>query len=401
MKKMIHQLKYGWKLFLLLSLTIAVFCYAMFQGGFVSWFLFYSFLPFSCYSLILFFYPLHTFQVSRSINQEQFSAGETLIAKITIHRKFPFPLFYLIVEDILPYKLNGNEFIDEPKKLLFPSFKKTIEYEYELLNIPRGEHIFKTIRLKTGDLFSLTEKEVFFHVENYFLVYPSYVDLDYRKQTRDNDQGHIVSNKKLWQETTMTIGVRDYQHGDRFSSIDWKATARRGSMMTKEFEQMQSNDVIVTIDRSQSEKFEWIVTFTASILRSLIKNGENVGLVSIGADKMIFPLQSTEKHLQDMFYHLAKVDCDSKESFVKVLTENRNWNERKVTDIIVTSYLTVELVKKLEYLSHYSLYVIKKLDEQTTAEEHVLLEQLRKQQSSITVIYEDQYDDTFKEVGDR
>ena len=39
-------------------LLIATFVFAMFQGGFVSWFLFYTFLPFALYSFVLFFYPL-------------------------------------------------------------------------------------------------------------------------------------------------------------------------------------------------------------------------------------------------------------------------------------------------------------------------------------------------------
>ena len=48
-------------------LLIATFMFAMFQGGFVSWFLFYTFLPFVLYSFVLFFYPLSSFDVERKL----------------------------------------------------------------------------------------------------------------------------------------------------------------------------------------------------------------------------------------------------------------------------------------------------------------------------------------------
>ena len=46
MKKLWNPFKKVWKFVILLFLIILTFSYAMFQGGFVSWFLFYSFLPF-------------------------------------------------------------------------------------------------------------------------------------------------------------------------------------------------------------------------------------------------------------------------------------------------------------------------------------------------------------------
>lgn len=124
MKSFFLKIRYVWKLVSLLFFTAVTYAYAMFQGGFVSWFLFYSFLPISIYSLLIAIYPIRTFQVTRSINQEQFSVGEQLVGTITIKRNVPFPLFYLIVEDILPEKLSEQKLMKEPKRLLFPWFKK-------------------------------------------------------------------------------------------------------------------------------------------------------------------------------------------------------------------------------------------------------------------------------------
>lgn len=88
MNKKWQWLVYGWKLIILTLLTVAVFSYAMFQGGFVSWFLFYAFLPFVLYAGLLALYPLRSFQASRQMDKTQLHAGDRLGVTVTLRRKF-------------------------------------------------------------------------------------------------------------------------------------------------------------------------------------------------------------------------------------------------------------------------------------------------------------------------
>ncbi len=396
MNNFLKNIKVGWKVVSLLFFTLAAFSYAMFQGGFVSWFLFYSFLPFAIYSLLLMIYPIRSFRVTRRINQEQFSVGQRLVGTITVKRSFPFPLFYLLVEDELTEKLMGVKRLEEPKKLFFPWFKKTVSFSYALLEMPRGEHHFKSVRLRTGDLFGLIEKEVSVEVENYFLVYPSTVDLIYRSTQKQYEQGTASTLTKYWQDSTMAVGVREYQPGDKFAWIDWKATARRDSIMTKEFEQMQSHDVVVFLDRTPSPLFETAVSYAASLIQAISKSGARVGFVSVGKQSQVFPMQVDEQHMRNMFYHLAKVDCDSRASFASILEENRLNTELKLaTSIVVTPNLTIDLTRKLEFLSGqqrmFILYLVKEKNEDLSKEESVLVERLAKRKIQLHIVRNQNY----------
>src|SRR5574342_702340 len=107
MKKTWMLLKKVWKFILLLILILLTFSYAMFQGGFVSWFLFYSFLPFAIYCMALSFYSLNELEVSRILPKIDFNAGEVLQVTVKVKRAKVFPLFFLLIEDNL----------DEPLKL--------------------------------------------------------------------------------------------------------------------------------------------------------------------------------------------------------------------------------------------------------------------------------------------
>lgn len=62
----------------------------MLQGGFVSWFLFYSMIPIGLYSLLLPFYALRDAEVKRITNQDEYVAGEPFLSTITIKENLLF-----------------------------------------------------------------------------------------------------------------------------------------------------------------------------------------------------------------------------------------------------------------------------------------------------------------------
>src|SRR3954451_6500161 len=99
MKKIVKTLKKVWKFLLLLFLILLTFSYAMFEGGFVSWFLFYSFLPFAIYCMSLSFYSLNELEITRILPKSDFNAGETLKVTVKVKRANAFPLFFLLIED--------------------------------------------------------------------------------------------------------------------------------------------------------------------------------------------------------------------------------------------------------------------------------------------------------------
>ena len=59
----------------LLFLLVVAFVYAMFQGGFVSWFLFYLIVPISLYSLLLYMNSLNDIVVERIIETGKVQSG--------------------------------------------------------------------------------------------------------------------------------------------------------------------------------------------------------------------------------------------------------------------------------------------------------------------------------------
>ena len=104
-------------------LLVVSFVFAMFQGGFVSWFLFYSFLPIAIYTFFLQIHSMKNVEVRRNFKRDEYSYGDMIEVEITVIRKSAFPLVYLIVEDQVP-ELFLSQFNLNHKLLFFPLWKK-------------------------------------------------------------------------------------------------------------------------------------------------------------------------------------------------------------------------------------------------------------------------------------
>ncbi len=403
MKTTKDKLRTFGKLVVVLFLIGLTFVYAMFQGGFVSWFLFYSFLPFGLYSILFALYPIKTLKVNRITNQKEYSAGEKLVGTITITRRFPFPLLYLVVEEVLSPTLLYSKQSKKSKVILYPGFKRSLTYQYVFDSIPRGEHHFSTIRIKTGDIFGLIEKEINYTIKDKFLVYPHYVDMVYRQLESRFEQGATASNVNLQRDTAIAVGIREYKPGDRFSWIDWKSSARKNDIMTKEFEQQQSHDVVIFMDRTKSSLFEPVVTFSASLSKAILRKGAQVSFISIGEEKSIYPLRSGEMQQQQIFYHLAKVQDDSKTPFSQNIESEIKKMYQHVSFMIVTSTLTEDMLRTFEKIAHRKvnmiIFIVKEKATQLSSQELSILETLRKRNVFAKVVYEGHYSEVFFEVS--
>lgn len=389
MKKKWQWLVYGWKLIVLTLLTAAVFSYAMFQGGFVSWFLFYAFLPFVVYAGLLALYPLRSFQASRQMAKTQLHAGDRLAVLITLRRTLPFPLMYMVIEDCLPEGIGSLNRGEAPgKRLVFPWFKQSMTMSYELARVPRGEHHFHAVRVRTGDVLGLIEKTAFYELKDTLFVYPSFQRLPYQVNERHQEDGVSGSSPVHQHHSAVAASVRNYEPGDRFAALDWKTSARRSQLMTKEFEPSRSKNLFLLMDRFPSEAFEEVISVTASILHSVLKNGAGAGLASVGKEKTIFPVQEGEQHFKHMLHHLAVAHCDAADPVSHYVREELGKQSVRQADrVLVTGQFTEDLLNIAEIGGgRVTVILAKEKDAELSQAENVMIERMLKRQIRVQVM---------------
>jgi predicted anti-sigma-YlaC factor YlaD len=95
---------------------------------------------------------------------------------------------------------------------------------------------------------------------------------------------------------------------------------------------------------------------------------------------------------------------DSKEPLSTILEKDLLKTEmRQVTNIVVTSHLTLDFARRLEYLvaqqQTYMIFVIKNDNGKISKEENVLIERLKKRHINVKVVRSQVADKGFKEVS--
>ncbi|WP_163102946.1 DUF58 domain-containing protein [Peribacillus alkalitolerans] len=402
MKKYLHAIQPYTKMIALLMMIGLSFVYAMFQGGFVSWFLFYCFLPFGIYAILLFFYSLRDFRVQRIITASSYQAGDDVSIKLELSRRFSFPLHYLVVEDILPEKLAKYSTVTT-KKLVFPGFRKSIKLDYHINNLVRGEHVFKNVVIKTGDMLGLFQKSYVMKFEGKLLVIPKYNDLRFKQMVAFYEQGQTASVVKMRRDTSIVSGIRDYQPGDRLGWIDWKATAKRNEIMTKEFEERKSQDVFVILDQFPSETFEELVSLTASLAHSIIKRGVQVGFTGTNDLNEMLLIRGGDAQKQKILYQLAKVEDNTKTTLEMVLKGSDQYLPSNLSFLMVTSHFTEETLRALSNFKRNrpaAIFVVKK--DHSNKESEVKLEEMARVRGiTLKFLAEGEWELALAEVGRR
>ncbi|MDE5416214.1 DUF58 domain-containing protein [Alkalihalobacterium chitinilyticum] len=359
MKLIFSSLKKGVKPLFLLLLNITLFAYAMFQGGFVSWFLFYSIVVISLLSISVFLFTFQRIDAYRTLSADTLRAYDDVEVEVFVKNKLIHPFCFVRVKDQLPQGLEASHDVNN-SALFFLSFKRTLDFKYTIEKLPRGEHCFREIEVVIGDMFGFFERKKTVKVETTVLVFPHYQSLKSWSVNSGGGFGESVSFAHSLEEELSIAGVRHYIPGDRLTSIDWKHSARSEKLMTKEFETSQGEAFHLFFNRyvgkSAEETFERAVELTASIAEHCYENQNALSFVSVGTDTEVLIPDTTLEHYQMLYFHLAKVQ-GGKEQFLPTETSLLE-PYRNGTIIFVTVSLNQKDYEWLQYLRAMNIQVI-------------------------------------------
>lgn len=402
MKKLKDSWALGGRLLFVILLVISAFTFAMFQGGFVSWFIFYSLLPFALYSIAFFFSPISKIEVERYIQTAQIRKGGKFIATVKIKRPTRFPMLYLVVNEVTQSTVLTRHAGTLLKSIKMVGFKQTVEWTYEIDHMPRGEHKLDGVEITVSDFFGWVKKSRVLPLKHTVIVYPNVTEMIYMPIETRYDQGAAASPFTIVKDTTMATGVRDYQPGDRVSWIHWKSFARTQTLRTKEFEDRQSQDLFILVDRKMSDRFEEQIELTASVLQAVVRHQASAAFLSLGASRFYLSAVQSEDHLQRTMFHLAKVEADLDQPIEKILPKDPAMSSA-TSILLITGDLTSGMIeaipKAAKNLRKCTCFVVVKKGEKLSKQALTIHQLARSRGMTVHVLSQDHFANAFTEVG--
>jgi uncharacterized protein (DUF58 family) len=227
--------------------------------------------------------------------------GENVLLRVEVENRKPLPLSWLRAEDPWPHAVAP---VDDdalapshlPDQGLLTNvfnlrwFEKT-RREYNLLFRRRGVYRIGPTRLQSGDVFGMYEISEELDNSEYLTVFPKIQPRQELDLPAEDPFGDLKSDRRIFEDPTMPMGVREYHPEDSFRHIHWPATARTGELQVKVYQPTSALVTMVCINTSTFERhwegvypelLEHIISVSATLISETIKDGYQVGLLSNG-----------------------------------------------------------------------------------------------------------------------
>ncbi|RMG19529.1 MAG: DUF58 domain-containing protein, partial [Deltaproteobacteria bacterium] len=166
--------------------------------------------------------------------------------------------------------------------------RSELRVTYRVEPMSRGRHRFGELHLRLRSPWGLCWRPQVVPLPEEVRVYPNLEALRGDEVALLERLG-IGSRKRRrqWVEGREFDSLREYRSGDDFRRIDWKATARRGHPVVRDFRPEQNQDVILMIDCGRhmrprvgrATRLDLAVDTALCLARTALERGDHVGLV--------------------------------------------------------------------------------------------------------------------------
>ncbi len=197
----------------------------------------------------------------------------------------------------------------------------------------RGEHLFGPAELSSGTPLGTRQQTREVRNETTLLVYPKVVPLATALLAARVPIAERRVRRSLALDPTRVAGVRVYQPGDPVRHVDWRASARQGSLLVRVHEPATTLGVAMFVDLLPPARAtvnvapditELVVSVAASVLSHLVGAGVPTGIFVNGTSRgrlVGVPTSGGGSSLPTMLEALARVTTVSAVPLERVLLE--------------------------------------------------------------------------------
>jgi uncharacterized protein (DUF58 family) len=182
----------------------------------------------------------------RSFDRTRVFPGEPIEMTVTVGNDKRLPLTWLQFRDELPIAIEQESLISQVSSEI--SGRYTLQNTFSMsgfeqtermvtLRFPkRGYYKLGPVTYESGDIFTLFTIQREHQYLDQLIVFPQIYPLHELGLPAKEPFGDVKVRRSLFTDPIKTQGIRDYQPGDRFRDVHWKATAVRGQLQTKVYD---------------------------------------------------------------------------------------------------------------------------------------------------------------------
>ena len=186
-------------------------------------------------------------------------------------------------------------------------YKKSVTVQIPVVGIRRGLSRIKGIEVNIPH--PLTEGSIILNYEPYILtdaiVYPTIYTIKEEFYPSRSKPGELELNSSLFIDPYFPVGTRDYEPGDQFNHIHWKASAKTQQLQTKVFTKVANVSVLFLVNLADGyrmvhdfeKKIEWLASHIEACYKANVPFAFGINIRSSGKRPFIYiPIGSGDTH---------------------------------------------------------------------------------------------------------
>lgn len=246
--------------------------------------------------------------------------GNRVEVELSIQQQGTVPLLITAIDDL------DSAFVETPQPLACKAYPNLhVQMRYSFVPRARGDHEAGRLFLRYRSSLGLVERWAMADLTQTVRIYPAI-------RPSDQDELFLMQNRQFSLELRRYkqrgLGrdfqsLREYRDGDDLRDICWTAAARRGVLVSKQYEIERSQPVWVVMDAGrllqarvgERSKLDYSATAALALARLAMVSGDRVGLLAYGRDiQQRVALGKGASHLRELMESLALVQGESGEA---------------------------------------------------------------------------------------
>lgn len=309
------------------------------------------------FDIVLLFLSKNTVQAARTM-PVKLSNGDANPIKISISNNYTFPVSTKIIDEIpFQFQVRNFEIIRKIKA------NTADEFNYDLRPTERGEYFFGNLNVYVCSPLKLISRRFTFDNNQMVPTYPSYIQLRKYDLIAFSNKLSQYGIKKIRRigHTMEFEQIKEYVQGDDIRTLNWKATAKKNTLMVNQFQDEKSQSVYLAIDKGRMMQmpFEGLSLLDYAINSALVlsnvilKKQDKTGLFTFSkkVENRVFAERRTSQ-MQKILETLYNIKTNFFESDYSHLYADikKNINQRSLI-ILYTNFDTMDgLYRQLPYL---------------------------------------------------
>lgn len=186
-------------------------------------------------------------------------------------------------------------------------YKKSVSLKVPIKGASRG--LAKIKQLDVQIPHPLTDGSILLEFKPYILldaiVFPNIYDVKENFLPSKLKQGDLALNSSLFDDPFFPVGTREYEPGDQFHHIHWKASAKTGQLQTKVFTRVANVSVLFVVNVGEKysvlsdfeDKLEWLASYVDACYKEDIPFSFALNVRTSGKVPFVYlPLGSGDSH---------------------------------------------------------------------------------------------------------